>query len=63
LIVSKGVEWFTGIGRRRTAVPKLYCVSGHVKRPGVFEASMDITLRALIEDHAAGCARVARSRR
>jgi NADH-quinone oxidoreductase subunit F len=53
-IVSKGVEWFTGIGPEKNGGPKLYCVSGHVKRPGVFEASMDITLRALIEDHAGG---------
>ena len=54
LIVAKGVEWFTGIGPDKNGGPKLYCVSGHVKRPGVFEASMDITLRALIEDHAGG---------
>jgi len=42
LIVSKGVEWFTGIAAEKNGGPKLYCVSGHVKRPGVFEASMDI---------------------
>jgi NADH-quinone oxidoreductase subunit F len=29
-------------------------VSGHVKRPGVFEASMKITLRELIDDYAGG---------
>jgi NADH-quinone oxidoreductase subunit F len=54
LIVRKGVEWFTGIGPDKNGGPKLYCVSGHVKRPGVFEASMDITLRELIEGHAGG---------
>jgi NADH-quinone oxidoreductase subunit F len=30
------------------------CVSGHVKRPGVYEADMNITLRDLIEDRAGG---------
>src|SRR5665213_1346732 len=34
--------------------PKLYCVSGHVKKPGVFEASMNITLRELIDGFAGG---------
>src|SRR5881396_2048324 len=34
--------------------PKLYCVSGHVNRPGVYEASMNITLRELIDGHAGG---------
>ena len=40
--------------RRRTAGPKLFCVSGHVKRPGVFEAPMKVTLRELIDDYAGG---------
>ena len=35
-------------GPRRTAGPKLYCVSGHVEKPGVYEASMNVTLRELI---------------
>ena len=39
--------------RKRTG-PKLYCISGHVKKPGVYEASMKITLRELIFDVAGG---------
>src|SRR5215510_3213809 len=49
LIVSKGAEWFVGLGPEKNGGPKLYCVSGHVKRPGVFEASMHVSLRELIE--------------
>jgi NADH-quinone oxidoreductase subunit F len=49
LIVTKGPEWFAGLGPEKNGGPKLYCVSGHVKRPGVYEASMDISLRELIE--------------
>jgi NADH-quinone oxidoreductase subunit F len=49
LIVVHGAEWFTGLGPEKNGGPKLYCVSGHVKKPGVFEASMNITLRELIE--------------
>src|SRR3954447_24866957 len=49
LIVKNGAEWYASLGPEKNGGPKLYCVSGHVKRPGVFEASMDITLRELIE--------------
>src|SRR6266513_1223228 len=54
LIVARGAEWFAGLGPEKNGGPKLYCVSGHVRRPGVYEASMDITLRELIEGCAGG---------
>ena len=54
LIVLNGPEWFTAIGPEKNGGPKLFCISGHVKRPGVYEASMDTTLRELIYDHAGG---------
>ena len=54
LILVNGAEWFAGLGPEKNGGPKLYCVSGHVKRPGVYEAAMDVTLRELIEDRAGG---------
>ncbi|MDA1184045.1 MAG: NADH-quinone oxidoreductase subunit NuoF [Acidobacteria bacterium] len=54
LIVLNGPEWFSGMGPEKNGGPKLYCVSGHVKKPGVYEASMHTTLRELIYDHAGG---------
>src|SRR6185295_2762703 len=54
LVVANGAEWFASLGPEKNGGPKLYCVSGHVKRPGVYEASMNITLRELIEDRAGG---------
>ncbi len=48
LIVMNGPEWFSGIGPEKNGGPKLYCISGQVKRPGVYEASMNTTLRELI---------------
>jgi NADH-quinone oxidoreductase subunit F len=54
LIVARGAHWFAGLGPEKNGGPKLYCVSGQVKRPGVYEASMHITLRELIEGHAGG---------
>jgi NADH-quinone oxidoreductase subunit F len=49
-IIQNGAEWFAKIGPEKNGGPKLYCVSGHVKRPGTFEASMDVTLHDLIYD-------------
>jgi len=54
LIVANGPEWYAALGPEKNGGPKLYCVSGHVRRPGVYEASMHVTLRALIEDYAGG---------
>src|SRR5437762_5344317 len=54
LIVLNGAEWFAHLGPEKNGGPKLYCVSGHVKRPGVYEASMNVTLRELIEGHGGG---------
>ena len=53
-IVMKGAEWYASLGPEKNSGPKLYCVSGHVKRPGVYEASMSVTLRELIEGYAGG---------
>ena len=50
LIVMNGPEWFSKIGPEKNGGPKLYCISGHVKKPGVYEAAMDTTLRELIYD-------------
>jgi NADH-quinone oxidoreductase subunit F len=52
LIIEKGAEWYAAIGPEKNQGPKLFCVSGHVKRPGTFEAPMTVTLRDLIFDAA-----------
>jgi NADH-quinone oxidoreductase subunit F len=56
LIVARGSEWFATLGPEKNGGPKLFCVSGHVARPGVFEASMHTTVRELIYDYAGGIA-------
>jgi NADH-quinone oxidoreductase subunit F len=53
-IISNGVEWFTSLGPEKNGGPKLFCVSGHVAKPGVFEATMHTTVRELIYDYAGG---------
>ena len=53
-IILNGPEWFSSLGPEKNGGPKLYCVSGHVKKPGVYEATMHTTLKELIYDHAGG---------
>ena len=44
LIVNNGAEWFKSFGIPRNTGPKLYCVSGNVKKPGVYEFPMGVNL-------------------
>jgi NADH-quinone oxidoreductase subunit F len=49
LIVLEGGAPFAAIGTEGSAGPKLFCLSGHVARPGVYEVEFGATLRELIE--------------
>lgn len=53
-IVDRGAAWFKTIGPAAAPGPKIYCLSGHVRRPGVYEQPMGTPLRELIEEHAGG---------
>ncbi len=55
LIINRGADWFAGIGpNAKNTGPKLYCVSGHVQRPGLYEFAMGKNLKELIYDVAGG---------
>ena len=53
-ILEIGAEAYGKIGPEKSPGPKLFCVSGHVEKPGVFELPMGISLRTLIDEHAGG---------
>jgi len=53
-IIVRGAAWFSSIGRPKNTGPKLFGVSGHVNRPGVFELPLGVTFREIIEEHAGG---------
>ncbi len=53
-ILQNGPERFAEIGSETQGGTRLFCVSGHVVRPGVYEASVSVTLRELIEQYAGG---------
>ncbi len=53
-IMVRGADWFAGVGKENNTGSKLYCLSGHVKRPGIYEAPMGLPLMELIHDLGGG---------
>jgi NADH-quinone oxidoreductase subunit F len=54
MIMSIGAKAYSEIGNPDCPGPKLFCVSGFVEKPGVYELPMGITLREIIYDHCGG---------
>ncbi|WP_119294516.1 NAD(P)H-dependent oxidoreductase subunit E [Streptomyces sp. YIM 130001] len=48
-ILNLGAEAYAAIGTGRSTGPKLFCVSGNVDRPGVYELPFGATLRDLLD--------------
>jgi NADH-quinone oxidoreductase subunit F len=49
LIISKGAAEYRKIGTEKSPGPKLFCLSGDVVRPGVYEVPFGVTLRELLD--------------
>jgi len=54
LILAKGVAWFRGMGTEKSPGPKIFCVSGHVKRPGLYELPLGYPLMRLLYEDCGG---------
>ena len=52
-IIDRGVDWFRQFGTEKSPGFKVFAVSGHVNRPGIYEAPLGITMRELL-DYAGG---------
>jgi NADH-quinone oxidoreductase subunit F len=48
-IAERGAAWFSSIGRPKNTGPKLFCISGHVRKPGVYEAPLGLPFKELLE--------------
>ncbi len=48
-IIDRGVDWFRGFGSEKSPGFTLYSLSGHVTRPGQYEAPLGVTLRELLD--------------
>ena len=62
-IAARGADWFRSIGvppdpkdprDPGSFGPKLYCLSGHVERPGCYEAPLGLTVNALLDQYGGG---------
>ncbi|MHB8460427.1 MAG: NAD(P)H-dependent oxidoreductase subunit E [Candidatus Limnocylindrales bacterium] len=49
LILRDGAASFAAVGTEGSSGPKLFCLSGHVARPGVYEVPFGTTLRELLD--------------
>src|ERR671930_269599 len=48
-IVLGGADWWKSMGTEKSPGPKIYSISGHVVRPGQYEAPLGTTLRELLD--------------
>lgn len=48
-IVGRGADWFASMGTEKSKGFGIFSLSGHVTRPGQYEAPLGITLRELLE--------------
>ena len=53
-IIHRGADWFAKLGTAKQGGTRLFSLCGHVAKPGVYEASVGVTLRQLIYDYAGG---------
>lgn len=54
LILKVGSAAYRHLGTQKSPGPKLFCVSGDVVRPGLYEVPFGVTFRHLLEDLAGG---------
>lgn len=53
-IIVHGADAYKAIGTPQSPGPKIFCMSGHVVKPGNYELPLGITFRELIYDYAGG---------
>ena len=53
-IARHGADVYAAYGTEKSKGTRIYCLSGHVNRPGNYEAPLGLPLRTLIEDYGGG---------
>ncbi len=53
-VMRHGVEWYRQFGTEQSPGMRIFCLSGNVKRPGIYELPHGVTLRELIYDYGGG---------
>ena len=49
-----GAEWYAGLGPAKNGGTRLFCLSGNLERPGVYELAMGYNLKKMIYDVGGG---------
>ena len=55
-IVASGGNEFKNVGTESSSGTALVCLTGHIKRPGMYEVEMGLTIRQVLEDIGGGVA-------
>jgi NADH-quinone oxidoreductase subunit F len=53
-IIDQGAARYTAIGTEKSKGTKLFCVSGHIRRPGVYELEMGYPFKRFLEEDCGG---------
>jgi NADH-quinone oxidoreductase subunit F len=53
-ILHRGGDWYASLGSEKNGGTRLFCISGHVNRPGIYELPMGFNLRRMIDEVAGG---------
>ena len=53
-VILRGAEWYAGLGTPKNGGTRLFAVSGHVNRPGIYELPMGFNMKRMIEEVAGG---------
>jgi NADH-quinone oxidoreductase subunit F len=53
-IINRGADWFASIGTPKSTGSKIFCLSGHINKPGNYELPMGIPLRELLYEYGGG---------
>ncbi|HLJ40888.1 MAG TPA: NADH-quinone oxidoreductase subunit NuoF, partial [Candidatus Acidoferrales bacterium] len=56
VIIRKGGDWYAGLGVPKNGGTRLYSISGHVNRPGIYELPLGFNLNRMINEVAGGVA-------
>lgn len=54
LIIRKGGDWYSSLGVPKNGGTRLYSISGHVNRPGIYELPLGFNLNRMINEVAGG---------
>jgi NADH-quinone oxidoreductase subunit F len=54
VVILRGGEWYAGLGTPKNGGTRLFAISGHVSKPGIYELPMGFNLKRMIYEVAGG---------